>query len=674
MVYDASVSGLNDSLWAPRFAMPTLGTHLRAIEEGTYMGDCDIGDCFLNFILHESVRPYAGVDLSHYANKNSKQEQVWERWTRAPMGLTTSPYQACQAVAFAEEFILGDHKDPTNIFGWDYVRLNLPGDETYVPHLPWVSKVRKRDQKISCDLFTFVDDVRVTGASISECWLAGRCAASRLNFLGIQDASRKRRACSRTPGAWAGGIIRTDNQDVRVLISQEKWEKAKSLLDEMENMIMGHPLNLERKRLEQIRGFQNYVCQTYTNLTPYLIGLHMTIDSWRPGRDIEGWRDSTASVTMVKMDREWREHDSYEEGPKTVRAVPRLLNDVRALKRLMSSERPILKRIRCSRAGQVFYGFGDASGAGFGATIQIGKDIKYEYGQWTSQITEEESSNWRELSNLVLTLKRLAFEQKLQDCELFIFTDNSTAESAFWKGSSKSRKLFELVLELKDLEFKNDFILHVIHVSGKRMIEQGTDGLSRGDHSQGVMTGQPMINFVPLNKTAFQWSDALRRWICDAWQGSGYKILSPEDWFCKGQGSGNCIWIPPPAAGEVVVDCLGKARLKRSSGMHVIIIPRLMTGRWRRHLTRGTDTYFKVDWGDEWNMNTQFEPVLIFVALPFLSHRPKLKEREKLVEQLQRSMSEARMREFSSVRRRDILRKFLFEARALCPLQGMLVS
>ena len=34
-----------------------------------------------------------------------------------------------------------------------------------------------------------------------------------------------------------------------------------------------------------------------------------------------------------------------------------------------------------------------------------------------------------------------------------------------------------------------DLILHVVHVSGRRMIQQGTDGLSRADHSSGVMKG-----------------------------------------------------------------------------------------------------------------------------------------------------------------------------------------
>ncbi len=59
-----------------------------------------------------------------------------------------------------------------------------------------------------------------------------------------------------------------------------------------------------------------------------------------------------------------------------------------------------------------------------------------------------------------------------------MFTNYSTTEAAYWKGTSKSRKLFDLVLRLKKLEVEHDIILHVIHVSGKRMIAQGTDGLS----------------------------------------------------------------------------------------------------------------------------------------------------------------------------------------------------
>ena len=126
-IYDGSISGLNESIWMPCFALPTIQTHLRQIEAGTYMCDLDVGEMFLNFVLHDSIRPLAGVDLTHYSPKDKGQGRVWECWQRAAMGLTSSPYQACQGMGIAEEIIRGDRLDPTNIFRWDQVQLKQPG-------------------------------------------------------------------------------------------------------------------------------------------------------------------------------------------------------------------------------------------------------------------------------------------------------------------------------------------------------------------------------------------------------------------------------------------------------------------------------------------------------------------------------------------------------------------
>ena len=62
-------------------------------------------------------------------------------------------------------------------------------------------------------------------------------------------------------------------------------------------------------------------------------------------------------------------------------------------------------------------------------------------------------------------------------------------ESAFWKGTSHSKKLCDLVVRLRKLEMDTGMILHVIHVSGRRMILSGVDGLSRGDHTTGIVAG-----------------------------------------------------------------------------------------------------------------------------------------------------------------------------------------
>jgi hypothetical protein len=155
----------------------------------------------------------------------------------------------------------------------------------------------------------------------------------------------------------------------------------------------------------------------------------------------------------------------------------------------MKGSKPRIRKYRCDSNAQVTYGFGDASGRGFGATFQLNGQILYEYGQWTTEDSENSSNCWRELNNLVLALERLLNENKLRGSEIFIFTDNSTAEAAFWKGTSQSEKLFELVLWLREMELEHDLILHVVHVAGKRMIDQGADALSRADYNVGVMRG-----------------------------------------------------------------------------------------------------------------------------------------------------------------------------------------
>jgi hypothetical protein len=139
MVYDGTISGLNEAIWVPRFVLPTLETHLRAVDEDTYMADVDVGDCFLNFMLHPTLRELAGVDLTHYFGVEG--QVLWEAWQRAAMGVKSSPYQAVSALTVADEIIKGDRLDPANEFRWDRVRENLPGNDDYNPSKPWISKV-----------------------------------------------------------------------------------------------------------------------------------------------------------------------------------------------------------------------------------------------------------------------------------------------------------------------------------------------------------------------------------------------------------------------------------------------------------------------------------------------------------------------------------------------------
>ena len=78
-------------------------------------------------------------------------------------------------------------------------------------------------------------------------------------------------------------------------------------------------------------------------------------------------------------------------------------------------------------------------------------------------------------------LEQLLNDVNLSDCELFLCTDNLVAECAYYKDLSSSRSLFfVLVLRLRKLQMASNIILHMIHISGKRMINCKIDGFSRG--------------------------------------------------------------------------------------------------------------------------------------------------------------------------------------------------
>ncbi len=280
LVYDGTKSGLNSILWAPWFPLPTIEMHLQSVVPGTFMGDLDIGEMFLNFMLHPRLQPYAGVDLTPFFPDELTCDlwALWEHWARCAMGFKPSPYQSIQGILFAEEQIRGNPLDPNHIFRWDVIQLNLPGSKDCNPSLPWVCKMHLSDNLIACD---YVDDIRTMGNTLDECKAASRHAASILNYLGIQDAPRKRRDPSQTPGAWSGSICLSNTNSVDLVVSQERWDKAKAMIQWIADSMASDP-TIEFKLLESYRGFLIYVCRTYPSINPYLKGIHLSLDSWHP--------------------------------------------------------------------------------------------------------------------------------------------------------------------------------------------------------------------------------------------------------------------------------------------------------------------------------------------------------------------------------------------------------
>ena len=81
-----------------------------------------------------------------------------------------------------------------------------------------------------------------------------------------------------------------------------------------------------------------------------------------------------------------------------------------------------------------------------------------------------------------------------------MFANSLTAESYFHQGSSSVPQLHQLVVCLGKLVTKHGILVHLIHVSGTRMIAQGTDGCSHGFLMEGVMAGQDIFYFFGPGK------------------------------------------------------------------------------------------------------------------------------------------------------------------------------
>jgi hypothetical protein len=185
------------------------------------------------------------------------------------------------------------------------------------------------------------------------------------------------------------------------------------------------------------------------------------------------------------------------------------------------------------------------------------------------------------------------------------------------------------------------------------MIAQGTDGISRGDLTEGVMSGDPILSHIPLHLGAIDRSPGVLDWI-NSWTGNaGHQALTPTEWHTLGQnvvgGQKNAdgiwmpiyetdasavrIWTPPPAAGRMALEQLRRSRHSHTNVPHVIVMPRLMSYEWMRPLLRESDLLFVVKAGELscWP-SEMHEPLVVSLCLPFTRHSPwKLARTPKLV-------------------------------------------
>jgi hypothetical protein len=234
-------------------------------------------------------------------------------------------------------------------------------------------------------------------------------------------------------------------------------------------------------------------------------------------------------------------------------------------------------------------------------------DLDYESGVW-SQYWRGKSSNVREAENLTDRLERLVGKLAINVAErletlnksgalanhnVFVLTNHSAFEGSYYKGHSASKELSNIVFHLYKAQRTGDFIMHVLHILGKRMKATGVDGLSRGDHTEGMMVGEDPMSFPPFHQGADTRSQGrVGEWVRSWWRTSNWG-LGPEqnrDWgglplveidqntmFELKDVKAARLWMLPPPAMEVAIELLWEDKLAHPQRPHVFVVPRFMT-------------------------------------------------------------------------------------------------
>jgi hypothetical protein len=315
---------------------------------------------------------------------------------------------------------------------------------------------------------------------------------------------------------------------VYVTVTQDKWEKGKvliqSLWQHIEAVGLSHEgadvssLLMDDKESEIARRFLIHLSMTFETLTRHLKGFHLMLAANLPRRNDDGWKLSDAewmTYLLAKVDGQMTQEEADQcyavteplkssKPPTSIHLTKHLRDDLFELREMFDLDKPPEFQVRRQSVHLLLYGLADASGGGLGSTVTVlGSGTRCHVGVWGKD-DENESSNFKEFENVVLTIEGEARHGLFQGSSMYLFTDNSTIEGALFKGNTPSRKLFILIVRFRKVQMATDAEIIVSHISGTRMIAQGADGVSRGLLTEGVTSGLDMLSFVPRHLTVIE--------------------------------------------------------------------------------------------------------------------------------------------------------------------------
>ena len=160
----------------------------------------------------------------------------------------------------------------------------------------------------------------------------------------------------------------------------------------------------------------------------------------------------------------------------------------------------------------------------------------------------------------------------------------SVSESILAKGTSTSPRLQQLVREIAYEQLLQQCLLIPVHVAGKRLIAQGTDGLSRGQTAVGAMAGDVagVQHWNPLHGGL----PTIRKPLlehCRNIFGHQPHLRHPDSWTADCIVGRDTLWYPHPLLARRALQIFLRHRMQRPhTTAATFLLPRRLTTVWGR--------------------------------------------------------------------------------------------
>ena len=430
VIIDFSRSQCNAHLEARPFGLPNLEDALRHVRrQGTYGALADLADAFLHVPTHPLDRP------------------CWAVEDPTPPGWVPPADDA--------DAVRGQHHY-TSTGGKRIWRYTSTGFGCALSPYFWctmINHLTSAFRAYGIPIEQYVDDALVLGRTAAQCGARVRVLRAAWSYLGLREKPSKYEPPSQQ-FQFLG--MRIDSVNMMVRIPDSKKQKLLARIREFRQDYSSPGATVPRKELASLVGKLTWASGGIRHGRVYTRRMQRALHN-NVGHLTLHQRIHLGGTTILEPDF-WQDLEWWEE------ALPSAPG----------------RRFFPDRFANAVKVFGDASSAGYGATWYSAEGPRSVSVPWALPMRYA-TSNLREITTFERVIDRFGSEWA-DHSQVLYTTDNLSTAKALNSGYTSSDQMMDVVRRVHQWAAQRDITLSCRWISGKAIIKEGSDGLSRAEN------------------------------------------------------------------------------------------------------------------------------------------------------------------------------------------------